>query len=196
MNFTGCRNMWGTLVPFNKLPPEVLSQVILMGLENDQEEKHRYELFMESEIAYDTASESDSSEDETLDEDDPEYGILSYKEPVPFSVIFSHVCRRWRDVALSTANAWTAIDFRNPDDWTLECLARSKCSPLTVFIDVAGTTESIKSWIFCSLTFLALSPSMSGLRSNGTHLISSIQFLKRRKLSALIGSDWSLRMNV
>ncbi|KAG8933503.1 hypothetical protein FRC02_011703, partial [Tulasnella sp. 418] len=134
-NFLGCRNMWGTLVPVNKLPPEVLSQVILMGLENDQEEKHRYDLFMESEIAYDTDSEFGLLEDETVDKDDPEYDILSYKKPVPFSVIFSHVCRRWRDVALSTARAWTAIDFRKPDDWTRKCLARSKASPLTVFIE-------------------------------------------------------------
>ncbi|KAG8963027.1 hypothetical protein FRC03_003523 [Tulasnella sp. 419] len=135
-NFLGCRNMWDALVPFNKLPPEVLSQIVLFGLEKEEEEKDRYELFMDSEIAYDTASEHDVPDDWPLNKNDPEHDIISYKKPIPFPIVFSHVSRRWRDVALSTARAWTFVDFSKPDAWTRECLARSKRSPLTVFIDV------------------------------------------------------------
>ncbi|KAI0351560.1 hypothetical protein OH77DRAFT_1506502 [Trametes cingulata] len=49
-------------------------------------------------------------------------------------VTISHVCRRWRAVALETASFWTLVDASQPRSWPLACLERSGDMPLHVFL--------------------------------------------------------------
>jgi hypothetical protein len=61
------------------------------------------------------------------------------KEPfISFPILVSHVCRRWRDVAISTPGLWTKLIF-GPDSWnmdkTIACLERSKGHPLDICFD-------------------------------------------------------------
>lgn len=43
----------------------------------------------------------------------------------------THVCRHWRDIALTSPTLWTYIDLRSPF-WTQESLQRSQMAPLVV----------------------------------------------------------------
>ena len=63
----------------NKLPPEVLSYIFLLGVEQIE-----YELEM---------AESEPEDDE----EEPPQDI------VPFNLLVSQVCRRWRTIAINTA---------------------------------------------------------------------------------------------
>ena len=63
----------------NKLPPEVLSYIFLLGVEQAE-----YELEMAD-------SESEDEEEELP------------HDPVPFNLLVSQVCRRWRTIAINTA---------------------------------------------------------------------------------------------
>ncbi|KAH9936680.1 uncharacterized protein B0H18DRAFT_975025 [Fomitopsis serialis] len=50
----------------------------------------------------------------------------------------SHVCKHWRDAALSCAALWSSITVstQRASKWLAEVLERSKCAPLTVTINV------------------------------------------------------------
>lgn len=58
------------------------------------------------------------------------------------SIIATHVCQKWREVALSSANLWTRVPFSLPK-WVPEVLRRSKEAPLT--IDVFNDRSSYAS---------------------------------------------------
>ncbi|VDB96727.1 unnamed protein product [Peniophora sp. CBMAI 1063] len=50
----------------------------------------------------------------------------------------THVCGRWRSVALSSPSLWTAIPFNLPRDWLLEVIRRAQQAPLDIYIPEAS----------------------------------------------------------
>ena len=66
---------------------------------------------------------------ETEDEEEEE------EAPIPhFPTLFSHICRQWRQIALSMSSMWTDIDFSEgePYDRAKEWLQRSRKSELSL----------------------------------------------------------------
>lgn len=61
---------------------------------------------------------------------------------VPSWVSVSHVCRRWREVALKCRPLWIRTPFPN-SDWAEEALLRSSPALLDVFVDAAFHSETI-----------------------------------------------------
>ncbi|KAF9486006.1 hypothetical protein BDN70DRAFT_916544 [Pholiota conissans] len=62
-----------------------------------------------------------------------------FAHQVPFEVQLSHVCRKWREIALSTPVLWTKISIYAPDSlkWVPTYLLRSGTHlPLSLIIDV------------------------------------------------------------
>ncbi|KAI0785268.1 hypothetical protein C8Q75DRAFT_776626 [Abortiporus biennis] len=98
----------------NDLPPELLSRIFELGVEDREEEEDDEEEFDNSDFG-----------------DDDE-------EEVPFEILVSHVCKRWREVALEVPTLWTTIDFAEgePYERTQVYLERSKSALIDISIDV------------------------------------------------------------
>ncbi|KAG6825518.1 hypothetical protein H0H92_003418 [Tricholoma furcatifolium] len=56
-------------------------------------------------------------------------------------MVISHVCSRWREVALSTERLWSNIPIESPE-WAMEMIRRSNTAPLTIEY-CGGTLHSI-----------------------------------------------------
>ncbi|EPQ54945.1 hypothetical protein GLOTRDRAFT_43416 [Gloeophyllum trabeum ATCC 11539] len=112
--------------PINRLPPELLAYIFTVGARMEAEENsadwQMDDDYVDSD--YDSASDSEDSDEE--EEGGPE-----------FQVLVSHVCRRWREVALETPNLWTSIDFTEgpPFEKSRAWVERSKGAPLDIAID-------------------------------------------------------------
>ena len=94
-----------TLIPINRLPPELLSKIFCA---------HRDRTiywFMRS------------------DWPDPDYGALRPEVRLKEWIQIAWVCRHWRDVALSTARIWNHIDLDRPRFSTQCSIPRSKTAP-------------------------------------------------------------------
>lgn len=105
-----------TGTPVNALPNELLSCIFALGSEADEH------------------GDNDVDEEEETDEDasDGESG-----RRLPFKVLVSHVCRRWRVVAIETSMLWTSLDFAEgpPFDKSRSWLERSKACLLDIELD-------------------------------------------------------------
>ena len=102
----------------NKIPPEILSLIFEIGFEPEVNSEDDESLLLTDEDSNDVISnESDDSSDEG---DGP-------KKPL-FAVNLSHVCRRWRHVALATPSIWTKIKFSQDSslEQNVALLERSK----------------------------------------------------------------------
>ncbi|KAI0309527.1 hypothetical protein OF83DRAFT_1273158 [Amylostereum chailletii] len=56
-------------------------------------------------------------------------------------IVVTHVCRRWRQVALSTAILWSNINCRLSERWATEMFTRARNSPATYVIDEGDSVE-------------------------------------------------------
>ncbi|KAH7912428.1 hypothetical protein BJ138DRAFT_795388 [Hygrophoropsis aurantiaca] len=64
------------------------------------------------------------------------------KYPRPSSLMWiqvTHVCRHWRQVALSFPDLWTLLVLESPS-WTEQMLIRSKMAPLVIEVDLRHLT--------------------------------------------------------
>ncbi|KZV62201.1 hypothetical protein PENSPDRAFT_758880 [Peniophora sp. CONT] len=104
-----------TSTPINTLPAELLADIFQLG-----QEAH---------------AEQHAEENSEVEEDEED-------DYMPFEILASHVCRRWRDVALGTPSLWTFVDFGEgpPFERSIAYLQRSREAPLDVIIDC--TTDS------------------------------------------------------
>ncbi|KAH9002562.1 hypothetical protein EDB86DRAFT_2847286 [Lactarius hatsudake] len=93
--------------PVNNLPNELLSSIFTLGSE---------------------AEKSGYDENAEEEEEGPR---------LPFQVLVSHVCRRWREVVIGIPTLWTYLDFAEgpPFDKSQAWLERSKDQPLDIEID-------------------------------------------------------------
>lgn len=75
--------------------------------------------------------------DDEADGDDEEDTDDENETELPFQVLVSHVCKRWRDIALATPSLWTLLDFQKgtPFDKHIAFVERAKNAPLDIIID-------------------------------------------------------------
>jgi hypothetical protein len=102
--------------PINALPNEILSYIFTLGSGAEEQ-----------------GDDDDEDEDEDEDEEDP----IDDRQRLPFKVLVSHVCRRWRTVAIETSTLWTYLDFAEgpPFDKSRTWLERSKGCLLDIELD-------------------------------------------------------------
>lgn len=136
----------GEHCPIEKLPPEILQYIIELGT-HGEENAEDWEI--EEDDGDEEYEDIDDSEDENMDMLIPggiegktksAVDAVTEKTPkLPFPVRMSHVCRRWRELAIQTPTLWTTLDFSERRPWhkTREWIIRSKESPLDIFIDVS-----------------------------------------------------------
>ncbi|PPQ65841.1 hypothetical protein CVT26_000775 [Gymnopilus dilepis] len=137
--------------PINDLPNEILAYIFQLGAEDEEEEEEEGE---DSEADWEDVSTSEeesegeeSSSDESSVEDvviRDDTGGQAYDsdseddEPkVPFQVLVSQVCRRWREVAVESPTLWTTLKFvgRPRLEKAKVYLSRAQNLPLTIYID-------------------------------------------------------------
>ncbi|THH08888.1 hypothetical protein EW145_g2395 [Phellinidium pouzarii] len=87
----------------------------------------------------DDEQDSDSSDNN----DDDETTASEKTRKLSFQVRMSHVCRRWRQVAINTPVLWTKLNFDEPAPFnkSTEWILRSKLSPLDITIDITLPDE-------------------------------------------------------
>ncbi|KAF9454717.1 hypothetical protein P691DRAFT_655384 [Macrolepiota fuliginosa MF-IS2] len=147
----------GNKCPINMLPDELLTCIFEMGMFIELEAK----IFGGSEYEYETDTSDESCEDEDEDEDenaedddsdntgdldneeseDDGTDCLPEAEP-PFQVLVSHVCKRWRTMALATPSLWVHLDFQKGAslDKHRAFVERAKSAPLEITIDCTSDT--------------------------------------------------------
>ncbi|KAG8899667.1 hypothetical protein FRB99_006510 [Tulasnella sp. 403] len=128
----GLRNTSTVLSPVGRLPPEIISYIIALGDQDDVEVRRQRK------ASRDLDDADDADEDEVPDDELPD------DEPPHFPTLVSHVCKRWRRIALDTAMLWTRITFREgpPYEKVSEWVRRSRNCELEVKIDAeAGPTK-------------------------------------------------------
>jgi len=86
--------------------------------------------------------DDDSHDDDDSDDDD--MGDEEEEPALPFQVLISHVCKRWRSVALDTPILWTRLHFEKGTslDQHQAFIERAKNAPLEITIDCANGFET------------------------------------------------------
>ena len=145
----------------NELAPELLSDILQFAcIDDDAVNNFEVEsaFFRYNEIMrlhsdprdYENRSEDEDEvegEGEGEDEDDedtpgPPSSLcpFDFQRPLwfPFSIVVSHVCRHWRNVALSTPSLWTTIVVGSaPYELESSLLERSKSLPVDIYANFA-----------------------------------------------------------
>lgn len=100
----------------NRLHPELLSHIFILG----QEQQEIDVLNSTSESIASSSSIDDPTEH-------------------PFAMVVSQVSKRWRNIAIDTANLWTKIDFAEapPYEYSKLLLQRSKNAPLNIVLSLS-----------------------------------------------------------
>lgn len=149
--------------PINDLPDEILGYIFSVGV--DQEFEEEIEGYDSEDDAWeDVDEEEEEGNSSGDDEDDGEMGTASvpvanagkaphdsdsdsdgssdsdmYEDEVriPFQVLVSHVCKRWRAVALDSHILWTTLNFeKRPNlEKAQTYISRAQGLPLTISID-------------------------------------------------------------
>ncbi|KAI0761947.1 hypothetical protein BD413DRAFT_644405 [Trametes elegans] len=117
----------------NELPSELLSHIFTLGwtperdLEPDEDD---FEDVESDDGSYSTASSQSSVSPKAKGEDEK-------ARLLPFNVLVSHVCARWRAVAIENPLLWAQIRFVGPPpyDRATTYLGRAKAAPLAITID-------------------------------------------------------------
>src|SRR6266403_184744 len=104
--------------PINALPNELLSYIFTLG--SGAEEQG-----------------DDNDDDDDDEDDDEEVSKDEHRLRLPFKVLVSHVCRRWRTVSVETSTLWTFLDFAEgpPFEKSRTWIERSKGCPLDIELD-------------------------------------------------------------
>ena len=155
----------------NNLPPEVLSRIFEDGSADDDSEdeddvgadfwdNRHYNLSDANEADGNDTHRDDSPvemqeeiEDEGEGEGDKEgtdaTGSSDFPPPgLSFQIIVSHVCRHWRNVALSTPSLWTTIEVtpeaRPPYGPVSAWLERSKGLPVDIYVNCERSRRGVQ----------------------------------------------------
>jgi hypothetical protein len=101
--------------PVNALPNELLSYIFTLG----------------------SGAEEQGDDDGGEEEQDEEDSVDEHRQRLPFKVLVSHVCTRWRTVAIETSTLWTFLNFAEgpPFDKSRTWLQRSKGCLLDIELD-------------------------------------------------------------
>ncbi|RPD62441.1 hypothetical protein L226DRAFT_332015 [Lentinus tigrinus ALCF2SS1-7] len=124
----------------NELPSELLSHIFTLGWTPERDQEDEEDDFEDvDEGASDELSYSSGSSVSGDDEDGghSHHGDEHRSRKLPFNVLVSHVCQRWRDVALSNSLLWNHISFVGPPPYerALIYLSRAASAPLALTVD-------------------------------------------------------------
>ncbi|RDX53337.1 hypothetical protein OH76DRAFT_1399232 [Lentinus brumalis] len=138
----------------NELPSELLSHIFTLGWTPERDQEDEEDDFDDvdegasDELSYSSGSSDSGSDDEGDGEDhDGSHSHHADDEDrsrkLPFNVLVSHVCQRWRDVALSNSLLWNHISFVGPPPYerALTYLARAASAPLALTVDRTAEQE-------------------------------------------------------
>ncbi|KAI0657434.1 hypothetical protein C8Q70DRAFT_935084 [Cubamyces menziesii] len=119
----------------NDLPSELLAHIFTLGWtpERDQEpDEDDFEDVDSDDGTYSTISSEGSEPEPTPQEQEEEK-----ERRLPFNVLVSHVCSRWRAVAIENPLLWSHIRFVGtpPYDRATTYLERAKAAPLAITVD-------------------------------------------------------------
>ncbi|OSX59851.1 hypothetical protein POSPLADRAFT_1035374 [Postia placenta MAD-698-R-SB12] len=154
----------------HRLPTELLVQTFLLGLTD---------VFQALE--------------DTLDFGHNAPNVLGQR--MPFEILVSHVCHRWRAVALNAPMLWTEIELSRPPlhNRAETCLERSKTSPLNIVADISAFNfdpqhtgwycmrKSVRAKMCNVLPFGGDAPKLTHVNLSGVH----IDWSRSRFLSGL-----------
>lgn len=86
----------------------------------------------------------DDDDDDGDDDDDDDMEDEEEEPELPFQVLISHVCKRWRSVALDTPILWTHLHFEKGTslDRHQAYIERAKNAPLEIIIDCANESDT------------------------------------------------------
>ena len=127
--------------PINKLPSKLLASIFRQGIDMQHEE---WEEMISDEGEWEDVDDDDEAEDSDEDGNDadessesPSSAIVDDRDTFPLQVLVSHICRRWRSLALHTPELWTAFTFRKQLrlDKAKAYISRSGGSPLRISVD-------------------------------------------------------------
>ncbi|KAF8132839.1 hypothetical protein EV363DRAFT_1430813 [Boletus edulis] len=145
----------GGICLIDNLPPELLSHIFELGFVDDVEEdiadsyyNHLDATAHEMDI-HDRDVEMKEDKVEGGEEDESDEGASDGTESChdfpPFTLAVSHVCRHWRNVALSTPSLWTDIvvtpEERPPYELVSTLLERSKSLPIDITVNYGDLDE-------------------------------------------------------
>ncbi|KAI0372148.1 hypothetical protein BV20DRAFT_978386 [Pilatotrama ljubarskyi] len=119
----------------NELPSELLAHIFTLGWtpERDHEsDEDDFEDVESDDGTYSTTSSEGSEPPHTEQEEKDEQ-----ERRLPFNVLVSHVCARWRAVAIDNPLLWSHVRFIGdpPYDRATTYLERAKGAPLAITID-------------------------------------------------------------
>ncbi|KAL5519960.1 hypothetical protein ACEPAG_1620 [Sanghuangporus baumii] len=145
--------------PIEKLPPEVLVYIFELGtrgeenaedweVEEDDGDEEYEDVDEDDDLSLDMLMPGSFALGKTKSADNTKEAAKAASagktHNLSFQVRMSHVCRRWRELALQTPTLWTTLDFRERRPWqkSQEWLIRSKQSPLDIIIDRSLVNDS------------------------------------------------------
>ncbi|KAI0712176.1 hypothetical protein C8Q76DRAFT_651469, partial [Earliella scabrosa] len=122
----------------NELPSELLSHIFTLGWAPERDGADVEDDFEDvddgdsDEGSYSSTSSASSAARGGGDGDDDEKA-----RKLPFNVLVSHICARWRAVALANSLLWNHVSFVGPPPYerALTYLARAATAPLALRID-------------------------------------------------------------
>ncbi|KAK0201729.1 hypothetical protein DFS33DRAFT_1015103 [Desarmillaria ectypa] len=145
--------------PINDLPNELLAHIFYVGMKMQEEYEQDGDLEEDDEFQDEIdlmEGWSSESEDGDVKMGSPQKGKGKRKQSekptetdeedeedkddmpeLPFQVLVSHVCRRWREVAVEEPSLWTtlAFSYNTPIEKSKFWIERSKGLPLDIVID-------------------------------------------------------------
>ncbi|KAK0504050.1 hypothetical protein EDD18DRAFT_1131825 [Armillaria luteobubalina] len=149
--------------PINDLPNELLAHIFYLGMkmqeeqeqDGDYDEDDEFQDEIDLREAWDSESEDgdvkmespqkdkgkgklkQSQESTETDEEEEEEEEEEDTPELPFQVLVSHVCQRWREAAVEEPSLWTTLGFtfHTPIEKSKAWIERSKGLPLDIVID-------------------------------------------------------------
>jgi len=144
------------ICPIDDLPDELLSYIFQIGVEEEQEwdedsessDDDEWEDVDDDDDVSDGASANSS--DLTLSRPlsavtDSDLQVEQNRVTLPFQVLVTHICQRWRTVALDSHRFWTVLTFRKHTKLaqTKEYISRSNGLPLTIELDCSTDDDNL-----------------------------------------------------
>ncbi|KDQ21812.1 hypothetical protein BOTBODRAFT_26224 [Botryobasidium botryosum FD-172 SS1] len=217
------RNQSSHIVSIHRLPDECFSNIFVLGCQDpapavdfdglageafDDGNTSDEEVWHGAEVGSDY-SDSEDEPDDYPHEDAPidgeamdvgsEDGVESQNElkatEKPFNVLVSHICHRWRKVALSTGQLWTCVELTEPppQERLKTWLDRSGSHSLDITLNAEPFAENDGSLVFRLLTALEHLKSSVSKRDRPPRCVS-LTIVTRHpfKIIALLFSELAL----
>jgi len=149
--------------PIDDLPDELLSYVFQIGVEKEREEWDEESESSSDDDEWEDVDDDDDDSDGTSDDGtsanssdltlsrplsaitDSDLQVEQSRVSLPFQVLVTHVCQRWRSVALDSHRFWTVLAFRKHPklEQAKEYISRSNGLPLTIDLDCSTDDDTL-----------------------------------------------------